>query len=87
MGNCGGVCTQNISKLKGDIIMEKLISEKVTSNCPINYNIQKVTYLQRKIKKFLKRKKGQKATATTSKKYKIKRRKNSFNARKEQHKQ
>lgn len=60
MGNCGGVCTQNISKLKGDIIMEKLISEKVTSNCPINYNIQKVTYLQRKIKKILKEKRDKK---------------------------
>ena len=57
MGNCGGVCSQNISKLKGDIIMEKLMSEKGTSDCPLNYNIQKVTYLQKKNKKILKKKK------------------------------
>ena len=57
MGNCGGICSNNISRYKGDIIMDKLISEKVTSKCAENYNIGKIIYLQRKIKAFLAKKK------------------------------
>ena len=68
MGNCGGICTNNISKNKGDIIMEKLMPDKESSNNVLSYNIQKVKFLQKHIKIFLKRKKKQKQTASTSKK-------------------
>ena len=43
-------------------------SEKVTSKCAENYNIEKITYLQRKIKSFLAKKKNRKFTPATSKK-------------------
>ena len=57
MGNCGGICANNMTKYKGDVIMDKLISEKVTSKGIVSYDIEKVQYLQRKIKLFLKKKK------------------------------
>jgi hypothetical protein len=60
MGNCGDICSNNISKYKGDIIMDRLISEKSPSKRTDNYNIEKIQYLQRKIKSFLKRKKARK---------------------------
>ena len=58
MGNCGNICTNALSNFKGDIIMDRLIIED-------NYNkkdkmksvdIQKIKYLQKKIKQFLKSK-------------------------------
>ena len=56
MGNCGGICANSLSKLKGDIIMERLMSENGfhTINEKTDYNMGKVVYLQRKIKKYVK---------------------------------
>jgi hypothetical protein len=68
MGNCGGICSNNILRNNGDIIMDKLISEKVTSKNADNYYIEKIQYLQRKIKSFLRRKKNRKLTPATSQK-------------------
>ena len=59
MGNCGGICAHNMTKYKGDVIMDKLITEKLTSKGIVSYDIEKVQYLQRKIKLFLKKKKNQ----------------------------
>ena len=55
MGNCGSLCTNALSRFKGDIIMEKLTSENRIKKVEeiANNEIKKVIYLQRKIKQFL----------------------------------
>jgi hypothetical protein len=55
MGNCGSICENTLSKFKGDIIINRLLVED--NNNIIDeksYEIQKVIYLQKKIKQFLK---------------------------------
>ena len=55
MGNCGSICENTLSKFKGDIIINRLIVED--NNNIIDeksYDIQKLIYLQKKIKQFLK---------------------------------
>ena len=58
MGNCGSICTNTLSKFKGDIIMDRLIIEDNYNKLDNkeNFEIQKVIYLQKKIKQFLKSK-------------------------------
>ena len=58
MGNCGSICTNTLSKFKGDIIMDRLIIEDNYNKLDNkeNFDIQKVIYLQKKIKQFLKSK-------------------------------
>ena len=54
MGNCGGVCSNIlVSKHKGDIEMEKLISEKETEKLVESIYIPTIIYLQNRIKYFL----------------------------------
>ena len=55
MGSCGSICENTLSKFKGDIIINRLLIED--NNNIIDeksYEIQKVIYLQKKIKQFLK---------------------------------
>ena len=66
MGNCGGLCTNNLSKFKGDIIMEKLIEDN-DNNSVVSYNLYKIKYLQKEIKHFLKRKKIHKSNHSSNK--------------------
>ena len=68
MGNCGGICGNNISNLKGDIIMDKLISDKESEKSVLSYDSQKVKFLQKHIKCFLKNKKQKKSGRETYKK-------------------
>lgn len=56
MGNCAGICNSNLLKLQGDIII-KSSSEQETNKFLEQNDIKKIIYLQRAIKKFLKRKK------------------------------
>ena len=44
MGNCGGICAINISKIKGDIIMDKLLLEEKNQKDNNDYNINKIIY-------------------------------------------
>ena len=60
MGNCGSICTSNFSRLRGDIIMDKLIIDDDKSRTAATYNLYKVKYIQKVIKQFLKKKKNQK---------------------------
>ena len=57
MGNCAGICNSNLLKLQGDIII-KSSSEQETNKFLEQNDIKKIIYLQRAIKKFLKRKKS-----------------------------
>ena len=52
MGNCGGICNTTISKLKGDIIIN---SEQETGKYYEQKDIKKIIYIQRNIKKYLKK--------------------------------
>ena len=53
MGNCSIFCSDNISKLKGDIVMDKLIIEDDRSKSVHIYNLYKIKFLQKQIKQFL----------------------------------
>ena len=55
MGNCGGICANSLSKFRGDIIMDRLISENGfrSTEEKSTYNLGTVVYLQRKIKKYV----------------------------------
>ena len=58
MGNCAGICKSKILGLKGDIILDKNTNNETGKNLETdnnNNNIQKIIYLQREIKKFLKK--------------------------------
>ena len=67
MGNCGGLCTNNVSKNKGDIIMSKLRTDNEPSKIILPYDIEKVKFLQKYIKNFLKKKKKRKTMPSTGK--------------------
>ena len=56
MGNCGNICTNALSNFKGDIIMDRLIIEDNYNKIDKmkSFDIQKIKYLQKKIKQFLK---------------------------------
>ena len=62
MGNCSGICAQNFSKIKVDI----LLIEKNDKKRDI-YDINKLIFLQKKIKHFLKRKKIHKSNHSSNK--------------------
>ncbi len=51
MGNCGGICKSDLLQYKGDIKIFNLFSN---NNEEIDYDIDKIIFLQRKIKIFLK---------------------------------
>ena len=51
MGNCGGICKNDLLQYKGDIKIFNLFSN---NNEEIDYDIDKIIFLQRKIKIFLK---------------------------------
>ena len=53
MGNCGNICTRNISKIKADIIINTL--DKETDKYLEPNNIKKIIFLQKFIKKYLKK--------------------------------
>ena len=57
MGNCGGLCKSKLFGLKGDIIIEKKNSENDTGKYLETEYIQKIILIQKKVKKFLRKKK------------------------------
>jgi len=57
MGNCAGICNTNLLKLQGDIII-KSSSEQETNKFLEQNDMKKIIFLQRAIKRFLKRKKS-----------------------------
>ena len=59
MGHCVGICNSNLLKGKGDIIVEKG-SENETGKYLDTQYIKKVIYIQKSIKKYLKRIKSSK---------------------------
>ena len=68
MGICDGLCSKIIaSKLRGDIEMEKLISEKETEKLIEATYIPTIIYLQKRIKRFLRHRK-QKSSKSINKK-------------------
>ena len=56
MGNCGGFCKLKILGLKGDIILEKN-SNNDTGKYLETEQIQKIIYIQKIVKQYLKKKK------------------------------
>jgi hypothetical protein len=59
MGNCAGLCKSKLLRLKGDIILEKN-SNNETGKYLETDNIQKIIYLQKNVKKYLKKVKSSK---------------------------
>ena len=59
MGICTGICNTNLSKLKGDIIIKSNFEQETGKYLEEN-DMKKVIFLQRYIKKFLKKRKSQK---------------------------
>ena len=53
MGNCVGICNSNLLKTKGDVVLEKNSAIETGKYLDTLY-IQKVIFLQKYIKKFLK---------------------------------
>ena len=56
MGNCIGICNSNLLKAKGDIIIEKNSENETGKDLETQY-LKKVIFLQKSIKKYLKKKK------------------------------
>ena len=54
MGNCVGICNTNVSKGKGDVIIERG-SENETGKYLDTQYIKKVIYIQKSVKKYLKK--------------------------------
>ena len=51
MGNCGGICTSNLTKMKGDIVITSNYEE--TGKYLEEKEVTKIIFLQKEIKKFL----------------------------------
>ena len=60
MGNCSGLCKSNFLRLKGDIIVDKN-SNNETGKYLETESIQKIIYIQKNIKQFLKKVKSSKS--------------------------
>ena len=60
MGNCSGLCKSNLLRLKGDILIEKT-SNNETGKYLETESIQKIIYIQKNVKQFLKKVKSSKA--------------------------
>ena len=60
MGNCAGICKSKILGLKGDIILEKNTNNETGKYLETD-NIQKIIYIQKEIKKYLKKVKSSKS--------------------------
>ena len=67
MGNCNIFCSNNITRLKGDIAMDKLIVQDDKSKRVPIYNLYKIKFLQSQIKNFLNRKKNHKSNNSKDK--------------------
>ena len=59
MGNCAGLCKSKLLRLKGDIILEKNSNNETVKYLETD-NIQKIIYLQKNVKKYLKKVKSSK---------------------------
>ncbi len=68
MGNCGSICSRNISKYYNeDIIMENLINKNNETKYALKDNINKIIFLQKNIKFYIRRKKNHKSNHSSTK--------------------
>ena len=68
MGNCGGICNKNNIKSRGDIILTS--QEQETGKYYDNNDMKKIVFLQKSIRKYLRKQKSKKAKYFENTKYK-----------------
>ena len=64
MGNCGSFCNLKIFRAKGDIILDKNNYSRETGKYLETESVQKIIFIQKKMREYLKKKKSSKSTFT-----------------------
>ena len=75
MGNCNGICSNNFTKFKTDILIRERNYEEINSSI---YDINKIIFIQKNIKHYLNGKKVQKSNHSSKKNGKHSRNKRKF---------